>query len=699
MKPYNLYKLFFLLNALWLLLFSTFSLLSSRDVGFTLLSLGVVFCFAFFGVNSQEKSEFKQRLYVAVIIIMGLILRVMAQRFFQPAQMQDFGRAHLALVNGGGEEFALYYSRFPAWFPFYALTRLVYGVFGASVRYMLFLNYGLYVLSACVIYLSARRLFSFASAFVAVALFVFNPNLIVWSAITTPDHFFIFLFFCLFYCIIRFYETPDKYKFLCLSAVFAAFTDFLKPIGIVFLIAFFCVEIFTKIAERKAAAPLATSANEHGKPHNVTKSTFKQWTVFALVFFAVFGAGHGLVRYGIRRTFDMQTVSSNGMYMAFAWSVDGEGRHTLVPVFEQFDELMEKYDNNQALVMDELSRNAREMFRQANVPSVLWQKARITFGDEGVLGWVMQEPATQGVLGGFLWTGFTAFVFVLMLFSAIGTAVAPLAISANGRDNTHDITKSSDLSHAPATSNKNTTAPLIFLLTTTIGYTLVLLLGVTQARYRILLEPIFALLAAYGIVTLNEKVNNSYGFLKYHGRKIVLPVNEIKQAIDGAFSDVQNIVDFGAGTLFWSEYFEKFNARIYAVDTNLQNIPQNVSPKISLHSDIMEALEILPKGEGEKNAIFMCDVIHHLPPDFWQGILPKIVEIFDIIIIKDIDSAHKLGNFCSSMHDRIINCTNFENVYPLVILAFLKENGFEVEIKKVHKLWYPHFLLIGKRKK
>jgi len=47
------------------------------------------------------------------------------------------------------------------------------------------------------------------------------------------------------------------------------------------------------------------------------------------------------------------------------------------------------------------------------------------------------------------------------------------------------------------------------------------------------------------------------------------------------------------------------------------------------------------------------------------------------------------------MHDRVINAANFENVYPDEIESFLKNAGFDVQIKSLPKLWYPHFLLIA----
>ena len=51
--------------------------------------------------------------------------------------------------------------------------------------------------------------------------------------------------------------------------------------------------------------------------------------------------------------------------------------------------------------------------------------------------------------------------------------------------------------------------------------------------------------------------------LRKIGRKIVLPSDEIKGIVESRinFEHVKSVCDFGAGSLFWSEYFaEKLNA-------------------------------------------------------------------------------------------------------------------------------------------
>jgi len=184
--------------------------------------------------------------------------------------------------------------------------------------------------------------------------------------------------------------------------------------------------------------------------------------------------------------------------------------------------------------------------------------------------------------------------------------------------------------------------------------------------------------------------------LKYYGRKVVLPVDAIKDIVRQTLkrNSVDYVTDFGAGTLFWSKWFaDELGLTVSAVDTAyLDHAPKNYNQRISIQTDIIEALET-GKAMKRKNAIFVCDVVHHLPPEFWGSVLTLITELMDVVIIKDIDANRKFGNFCNRMHGRIINGEKTHDVYPSKIEEHLTKAGFTTEIKILPKLWYPHFII------
>jgi hypothetical protein len=224
------------------------------------------------------------------------------------------------------------------------------------------------------------------------------------------------------------------------------------------------------------------------------KLNYKNWLLFLFIFFAVYFGGHTLVRMEIQRTFHIQTVSSTGKFMVFSWTTDEAGNYTHAVGFQKFDRLMEEHEHNLPVAMDAMSRYAREIFRENRnqIPSILMQKTQIAFGDEGVLGWAMtsrdpeQSAALQRTLGQPLWIGFTVHIFVLLFLAAIGAFFAIY--------------------------EKKNPKVLVFLLTTVVGYTLVLLLGIVQSRYRILLYPQLSVLAAYGLGKLIKIFNKTTSY-------------------------------------------------------------------------------------------------------------------------------------------------------------------------------------------
>lgn len=676
------YIAFFALNALWLLVFSLFSLSSTWGnsplfaVSSVLMHFLFMLLYAAFGAQSESKSELQKHFFVAAIIVIGLILRVALRYVFLTEPQSDFRRAHdvyLFLMEYGPllpvdswadfNCYQLYYSRFPGWFPFFVVTRVVYALFGVGMHWMILLNYVLYVLSAALLYAAVKKLFSYAVAFCATAIFVFNPNLVVWTTFPSPDHFFIFLFCGMLFFLAKAYENREQYRYLCVAAVFAALTDLFKPIGIMFLIAYFCVEIFMAVSDFV----------------QTVKNNYRKWAMFLFTFLLVYLAGYAAVRAEIRRVFHIETVSSAGIYWAWAWSTDDAGRYTHAVVMDKFFALMDEHDNNQVVVMEEMSVYAREVFSEARpyLLSILLQKTRIVFADEGVLGWVMHSPcpvhseSLQRVLGRVLWVYFTAHIFVVMFLSGFGALVMLF--------------------------EKKHRKFLIFLLTTVIGYTLILLLGIVQGRYRLLLYPMLSVLTAYGISAFARK-GELFNVLKFHGRKLVLPVDKMKDEMKKIIEQrgLTRTVDFGAGTLFWSKYFaEDLGLTVVAVDTAYaEKMPENNNPGITFFSDISEVNAEEAKVAG---GIFICDAIHHFTPEFWQKMLPEIAKNYDTIIIKDIDANHKFGNFMNKLHDRVVNGEKIENVYPSEIEKNLTVAGFEVKTTAMRKLWYPHFLLSASR--
>ena len=201
------------------------------------------------------------------------------------------------------------------------------------------------------------------------------------------------------------------------------------------------------------------------------------------------------------------------------------------------------------------------------------------------------------------------------------------------------------------------------------------------------------------------------------GRKVVLPSDEIKGILESSidFECVESVCDFGAGSLFWSEYFaeklggnrvdstainmgggqNELNRKVFAIDSIYKTYrPKCVFSNIALNADIFSTLQ-----QQRFDLIFVSDVFHHLD----SVNLDKIFSAFcahgaKFIIIKDIDATHRFGDLMNKAHDLLINGEKVHSIFPQKLQMRLESSGFKCRYFYLPKLWYPHFLLIAQRK-
>ena len=183
--------------------------------------------------------------------------------------------------------------------------------------------------------------------------------------------------------------------------------------------------------------------------------------------------------------------------------------------------------------------------------------------------------------------------------------------------------------------------------------------------------------------------------LRYYGRKLVLPADEIKKICLAAIdkNTVDSIVDFGAGTLFWSRWLEEtYHCPVYAVDLSY---PKDRAPEGNMHffNDIDDCL-----ARRERfSMVWMSDVLHHLDPAFWERVKTVIYQKADIVVLKDINAEKRFGNFANRMHDKIINHETVHDVFPAPLKQDMEAAGYHVRQFVLPKLWYPHFMLLAQR--
>jgi len=191
--------------------------------------------------------------------------------------------------------------------------------------------------------------------------------------------------------------------------------------------------------------------------------------------------------------------------------------------------------------------------------------------------------------------------------------------------------------------------------------------------------------------------SDAFAALRRIGRKLVLPTETIKKLVISSIPEVSgDIVDVGAGTLYWSEWIvSQYGSRCLAVDTYYKTGQSSGHQDILLYNDYISCIETNPKPD----MLWMCDVIHHLDYSMCRKVSESIESAeYKYIVIKDIDCRKKIGNMMNKLHDFLINHEVIHDVNPRQIEMLLEKKGYDVRHYDIPKLWYPHFLMIAKRK-
>lgn len=191
---------------------------------------------------------------------------------------------------------------------------------------------------------------------------------------------------------------------------------------------------------------------------------------------------------------------------------------------------------------------------------------------------------------------------------------------------------------------------------------------------------------------------HNFGKIRAWGREIVLPTKRIKEELtEGVFGQycTGSVIDFGAGTLYWSNWFSQIvgEDHVYPVDIIYKEKP----PQNSLHC--FTAIDDIP-FENIRGPVcfFACDVLHHLSEELWERISKSVFNNCEIIVLKDINCNYKFKNWMNRMHDRIINGEKIRDIDPNLLLRKLESQGYQCTFYNNQKLWFPHFLIVAVRK-
>nr|WP_122012275.1 glycosyltransferase family 39 protein [Maliibacterium massiliense] len=457
--------------------------------------------------------------FVLSVICIGLILRILAKVFLQTQPVSDFSTPHNFYVHykriGGYQEFPgwsnadsyqLYYARFPGWYPYMRLIFLIYDVFGINILYIQILNWLLYIGTGWLIFLIGKQMFNHVFALLAVCGYVFNPSLIVYTNITTPDHLSVFFILLTIFFWLKMEQALSNtylfsdmilskhgvkqaksiekafcplhknkgsvYIYASLMILSAVFVNCFKPLSIFFVIAFICGELVFRVLP---------NIHQWKTFISVVKKNILRWFMVVLMSVILNATQTELINHSIYNMLKMPTVNATPIYLMAAFSVDETGEYSNQAGTQSFIKVIKKHDNNYPKAMEELKVLAKKQIKE-NSPyllNILKAKFKSIFAGEGSY-WdfsshSLSEPYTEAVrftLTTPFIAGAQAYMLIIYLLSAVGAFTAAFA--------------------------KEVPKGVVMNALVVLGYTLVLLLSVVQGRYKALVVPSMCLIAAYG---------------------------------------------------------------------------------------------------------------------------------------------------------------------------------------------------------
>ena len=475
----------------------------------TLLYIGFGFLF-YFAISKLDLKNNKIA-YVALgaVVTWAILLRWIAMHFLQTQPISDFNQPNLFYEyykNHGPytekvdwsqrDTFQLYYSRFPAWFPYMRLVMLIYNITGLNFHAIQVLNMLLIAGTIIFLYLSAQAVLSRQTALMAGMLFATNPSLIMYSGITTPDHVTIFLIVLVIFFWTKMEkfrnEWPQKNKRLIIYSaaviISCVLVNYFKPLSIFFIVVFLCYEFtvhfFPALRERYTIKKLWE------------KVLSFELAFLAFLLAAIIGSNFILTKW-VESTFKTDVINSTGLYLLWAYSVDENDNYDSNVATNIFLELTEKYNNNYEKVFPEIDKLAVEQFKNnlPILPKILAQKFYLVFGSEyGYFGFSntsVNKEYSQSIVKT-LQTPIMAASLVHMRILYLLSAIYAIY----------------------AIFNKNIDKQILLAAIIIFGFSLVLLLGGVQSRYKSLIVPEWCLISAYMCYLFYNAVQNRFYFRK-----------------------------------------------------------------------------------------------------------------------------------------------------------------------------------------
>lgn len=195
----------------------------------------------------------------AVWIIIGIGLRIAYYCLVQTMQTSDFYwptafYLHLDEIGGYNEyttiykeldDFQVYYSLYPAWSTYMFIVHGLYEIFGVHTSLLVGVNI---ILSGFMICIYARLLnevgIDTKTKNIVIALLACFPQMVMWDAVASPDHFAVLFIALLVYIWYKSLKYEKILLYVLAEAVCISIIGLFKPIVPLMIVLLICADIF-----------------------------------------------------------------------------------------------------------------------------------------------------------------------------------------------------------------------------------------------------------------------------------------------------------------------------------------------------------------------------------------------------------------------------------------------------------------------
>jgi SAM-dependent methyltransferase len=205
------------------------------------------------------------------------------------------------------------------------------------------------------------------------------------------------------------------------------------------------------------------------------------------------------------------------------------------------------------------------------------------------------------------------------------------------------------------------------------------------------------------IVRALPAVERAYSLVRF---SILRP--KLLTVMDLLLPDEGRILDVGCGFGLFAAYFGQTHPRrrIVGVDPSVRRIPlaRGVADSLGLHEHTFVVGDVRDAPiEGSFDAIYVLDVMHHLPRDDQESVLERLRSLLipgGLLLIKDITTEPRFGLYFTEALDRLMVGWSEPLAYRhhREWAQMLTGLGFKVRMVRVPDvLPYPHVVIAARK--